>query len=153
MLYLSGITARNTPEKRMSIPFLSSNFALDMNNVTFSIGVKRDIVNNIKCPMDGVYFVSTSMVNYGKNKKWITPSVSHNTKQIIRLGMGYFTADYAADDHAFIYCEKGDTVSVRYDYIGMTGGHVTPIATITLMRIAPLGNSLQLCLTNLIFPY
>ena len=138
-----GITARSKPA-HMSLSLIE--FPLDLSDVTFKSGLDKQFPQEIKCPMDGVYFLSVSVFNYGKKLVLIYPHVSHNFKILMRLGMGAFTKDYAADDHAFIFCEKGDTVTLGYNYMGIPGiKGWTPKATITIIFIAPTGNSLQFC--------
>ena len=140
---MSGITARSKPAK---IPFSWIEFSLDLSNVSINSGVDKQIAHEIKCPMAGVYFLSVFVVNYGTTLAWTNLYVSQNLERLLKLGMGAFTKDYAADDHAFIYCKKGDTVTMRYIYLGLPGSKVwTPKATITMMFIAHTGNSLHFC--------
>ena len=137
-----GITVRSKPAL---IPFSLIAITLDLSNVIVNSGVKKDIAGEITCPVDGVYFLSVSAMTGGKDQDWVTPHMWRNSKKFITLGMGPFTKDYVADEHALIYCKKGDTIRVRYNYFGIPAMRWTPKASLTLMLMAPSGNCLQFC--------
>ena len=140
MRYLSGITTRSRP-KLILVPL--KHIPFDLSNVIINSGVGKHITDKIECPVDGVYFLSVSVMNNGKTLVWLSLFVWKNSKDMIWLGMGSKTKDYAADENAFIHCKKGDNISLRYYYVGFPGIHWTSFASITLILMAPSGNYLQ----------
>ena len=136
----TGVTTKSKPTYETIILTVVS---LDISSVLLNSGIKKDITNHIDCPKSGVYFISANYRMSGTKIASIYAYVTLNLKKVFAMGMGSFTMDYIGDDHAFIYCNRGDNIAMLYSNLGDGGrGSRDPYGRITVIFFSHSGNSI-----------